>query len=257
MNFNELHHQKKPLLIANVWDATSAIIAQQSGYQALGTSSAAIAAMLGYDDGEMMSFDELLYIVKRIKTVSHLPLSVDLEAGFGESADKIVENLKQLSCLGVVGVNLEDSKIVNGVRQLTDATVFANKLKQVRLKLNLEGHPLFFNIRTDTFLLNHEQALQETLYRGQLYAKSGADSLFVPCITQSNDIKTITNEVALPLNVMCVPNLPDFEQLKSLGVSRISMGNFIHATVHSQLKTLMLTIMSQQSFNEVFSHESH
>lgn len=84
MNFTERHHQSTPLLIANVWDASSAIAAQHAGYQALGTSSAAIAAMLGYEDGEAMSFDELLYIVTRIKSVSQLPLSVDVESGLVE-----------------------------------------------------------------------------------------------------------------------------------------------------------------------------
>ena len=81
MDFNALHQQNQPLLLANVWDASSAQAAQQAGYQALGSSSAAIAAMLGYEDGEEMSFDELFYVVSRIKTVSELPLSVDLEAG--------------------------------------------------------------------------------------------------------------------------------------------------------------------------------
>lgn len=130
MNFTELHHQSTPLLIANVWDASSAIAAQHAGYQATGTSSAAIAAMLGYEDGEAMSFDELLYIVTRIKSVSHLPLSVDVEAGFGRTASEITVNLKRLASLGVVGVNLEDSRVVNGVRQLDDAVAFSRTLKR-------------------------------------------------------------------------------------------------------------------------------
>ncbi|CAM3862320.1 isocitrate lyase/phosphoenolpyruvate mutase family protein [Xenorhabdus thuongxuanensis] len=120
MNFTKLHYQNKPLLIANVWDADSAMIAQQVGYQALGTSSAAIAATLGYEDGEAMSFDELLYIVSRIKSISDLPLSVDVEAGFGRTANEITTNLKRLSQLGVVGINLEYSKVINGIRQLFD-----------------------------------------------------------------------------------------------------------------------------------------
>lgn len=113
MNFTELHNQNKPLLIANVWDAGSAIAAQEAGYQALGTSSAAIAAMLGYEDGEAMSFDELFYVVTRIKFATHLPLSIDVEAGFGRTASEIATNLKRLVQLGVVGVNLEDSRVVN------------------------------------------------------------------------------------------------------------------------------------------------
>lgn len=256
MKFAELHNQNKPLLIANVWDAVSAITAHQSGYQALGTSSAAIAATLGYEDGEAMTFDELLYIVTRIKSVSHLPLSVDVEAGFGSTAGEITGHLKRLAQLGVVGINLEDSKVVNGARQLDEATAFARKLKEIRNALNAESYQLFLNIRTDTYLLNYEQALQETLLRGRLYEAAGADGLFVPCLTSEKDIETISKELNLPLNVMCMPDLPTFERLGEIGVSRISMGNFVHSAIHSKLKDLMLIIQSQQTFTGVFVDES-
>lgn len=256
MNFTELHNQNKPLLIANVWDACSAITAQQSGYQAMGTSSAAIAATLGYEDGEAMSFDELLYIVTRIKSVSNLPLSVDVEAGFGSTADEIIAHLKQLAQLGVVGINLEDSRVVNGIRQLDDAASFASRLKEIRNGLNVENYQLFLNIRTDTYLLNHAPALQETLLRGRLYEAAGADGIFVPCLTSENDIDTLSRALNLPLNVMCMPDLPTFEALGKMGVKRISMGNFIHSAIQSKLKDLMLTIQSQQTFAGVFVDES-
>ncbi|MDY4387301.1 isocitrate lyase/PEP mutase family protein [Pectobacterium aroidearum] len=256
MNFTERHHQSPPLLIANVWDASSAIAAQHAGYQALGTSSAAIAAMLGYEDGEAMSFDELLYIVTRIKSVSHLPLSVDVESGFGRTASEITVNLKRLASLGVVGVNLEDSRVVNDVRQLDDAVAFSRALKEIRHALTIENDQLFFNIRTDTFLLGHEQALQETLLRGRLYEEAGADGLFVPCLTSENDIAIISREINLPLNVMCMPDLPAFDRLKTLGVNRLSMGNFVHSAIQSTFKNIMLTIQSQQSFAGVFVDES-
>ncbi|PSS50797.1 isocitrate lyase/phosphoenolpyruvate mutase family protein [Enterobacter sp. FS01] len=256
MTFAELHHQHTPLVIANVWDATSAIAAQQAGYQALGTSSAAIAAMLGYEDGEAMSFDELLYIVTRITSVSNLPLSVDVEAGYGSNADDIAEHLKRLALAGVVGINLEDSKVVNGVRRLVDALAFSRKLEAIRTRLNAENHQLFLNIRTDTYLLDHEHALQETLYRGRLYKAAGADGLFVPCLTSEQDIAMIAKELNLPLNVMCMPDLATFGRLKQAGVSRISMGNVVHSAIQLQLKNLLERIQAQQSFAEVFIDES-
>ncbi|CDG21383.1 conserved protein of unknown function [Xenorhabdus poinarii G6] len=257
MNFTKLHYQNKPLLIANVWDVGSAMIAQQIGYQALGTSSAAIAATLGYEDGEAMSFDELLYIVNRIRSVSDLPLSVDVEAGFGKTAREITINLKRLSQLGVVGINLEDSKVINGIRQLDDAAIFASMLKEVRRALADENYQLFFNIRTDTFLLNHEQALQETLLRARLYEEAGANGLFVPCLTYENDIETIAQGINVPLNIMCMPDLPSFDKLGELGVNRISMGNFIHSAIQLKLKDLMSNIKLQQSFAGVFTHENY
>ncbi|CND47560.1 isocitrate lyase/PEP mutase family protein [Yersinia intermedia] len=255
MDFAALHHQKQPLLIANVWDASSAIAAQQAGYQALGTSSAAIAAMLGYEDGEVMPFDELLFIVARINAVSSLPLSVDIEAGFGATAQEITANLKCIAQLGVVGVNLEDSKVANGIRQLEDAFTFSSRLKEVRHALSNEKISLFINIRTDTYLLNHEQALQETLLRGRLYKEAGADGLFVPCLTTEKDIETLSREVDLPLNVMCMPDLPPFDRLEQLGVNRISMGNFVHSAMQAKLKNVMLIIKTQQTFAGVFVDE--
>ncbi|ELY2781991.1 isocitrate lyase/phosphoenolpyruvate mutase family protein [Cronobacter turicensis] len=253
MHFTDLHNQNTPLLLANVWDAASAVVAEKAGFQATGTSSAAMAAMLGYEDGQGMTFEELYYIVSRIKAVSHLPLSVDLEAGFSNSAQVIAGHIKRLAQLGVVGVNLEDSRVMNGVRQLEDAAGFAHKLNAIRDALVNTGDKLFLNIRTDTYLLNHKHALQETLKRGALYQAAGADGLFVPCLTSENDIKVITGAITLPLNVMCMPGLPAFDRLKDAGVRRISMGNFIHAAIQSELENVMGAIHSQQTFAGVFN----
>ncbi|MGC0865358.1 isocitrate lyase/PEP mutase family protein [Pantoea agglomerans] len=256
MNFAELHNQNDPLLIANVWNAISAVAAQKAGYQALGTSSAAIAATLGYEDGQSMPFDELLYVVTRIRAISNLPLSVDMEAGYGDSAEKIAANLRCLAQIGVSGVNLEDSRIINHVRQLDDASGFSGTLKSVCDTLKNEGYDLFLNVRTDTYLLAHERALQETLLRGQLYKAAGADGLFVPCLTSERDISIIANATGLPLNVMCMPDLPSFGRLKLAGVSRISMGNFVHSALQSKLTDLMHTIRLNQTFEGLFADES-
>ncbi len=253
MDFNALHHQNHPLLIANVWDASSALAAQQAGYHALGTSSAAIASLLGYEDGEGMHFDELLFIVTRIKAVTTLPLSVDLEAGYGNTTSRIIENIRCLAQAGVIGINLEDSHVVNGVRSLDDAHAFADRLQEIT-----EACPgMFINVRTDTFLLNVEDTLEQTIYRGQLYAARGANGFFVPGVTQPDSIAALAQHVTLPLNVMCMPMLPDFATLASLGVRRISMGNFIHAATQSRLKELLSKVQQNQNFVDIFSHENN
>ena len=253
MDFNALHHQPQPLLVANVWDASSALAAEQAGYRALGTSSAAIAAMLGYDDGEGMCFDELLFIVTRIRAVTDLPLSVDLEAGYSDTTDGIANHIHRLAASGVVGINLEDSHVVNGVRQLDDAREFADRLQLLRQMCS----GIFLNVRTDTFLLNTQDALRETLSRGRRYAASGADGFFVPCMSRSEDIATIAREIALPLNVMCIPELADFATLAELGVRRISMGNFVHSAIQSKLIDLMHAIRSRQTFEGLFGDENN
>jgi 2-methylisocitrate lyase-like PEP mutase family enzyme len=257
MNFAELHNQDQPLLIANVWDAASAVAAQEAGYQALGTSSAAIASMLGYEDGQGMPFDALFYVVTRIRAVSSLPLSVDMEAGYGDLAEEIVANLRRLAQTGVAGVNLEDSRVINGKRQLDDISDFSRNLRTVCNALRSENCSLFLNIRTDTYLLGHDDALQETILRGQSYKAAGADGLFVPCLTSEKDISLIAEATGLPLNVMCMPDLPSFDRLKQAGVNRISMGNFVHSAMQSTLSDVMHAIRARQSFAGLFSDENN
>lgn len=257
MNFTQLHHQSAPLLIANVWDVPSALAAQRAGYQALGTSSAAIAEMLGYPDGEEMSFAELRYIVGRIRAATMLPLSVDIESGYAVSVDGIVDNVLQLSALGVAGINLEDSHVRDGRRELLDAKLFAERLRAIRERLTAHRVSLFLNVRTDPFLLGIPDALSVTLSRASLYANHGADGLFVPCVHRPDDIAALVRQTALPLNVMAVPRLADFAALAELGVRRISMGNAVHSALQTQLNRLLLSLRHQQSFAGVFDDESH
>ncbi|BBV65804.1 TPA: isocitrate lyase/phosphoenolpyruvate mutase family protein [Kluyvera ascorbata] len=257
MNFTQLHHQSAPLLIANVWDVPSALAAQRAGYQALGTSSAAIADMLGYPDGEGMSFAELRYIVGRIRAATTLPLSVDIESGYAESVGDIVDNVLQLSALGVAGINLEDSHVRDGRRELLDAEHFAKRLQAIREGLATHRVSLFLNARTDPFLLGMPEALSVTLSRASLYASHGADGLFVPCVHHPEDIAALVRQTALPLNVMAVPGLADFATLSELGVRRISMGNAVHSALQTQLNRLLLSLRHQRSFAGVFDDESH
>ena len=109
MKFKDLHNQEKPLLIGNVWDVTSTKTAEKLNFQAIGTSSSAIAQILGYRDGEEIEFSEMEYMVKRIALNTKLPLSVDLESGYGDKPEEIVDRIKRLVALGAVGINIEDS----------------------------------------------------------------------------------------------------------------------------------------------------
>lgn len=251
MNFKELHDQEKPLLICNVWDVVSAKAAEKLNFNVIGTSSGAIATMLGYNDGEEISFQELMYIVERIAKSVNLPLTVDLEAGYSRSPNEIAKNIIQLAELGVVGINLEDS-IVNGKRALVDATIFSNSLEEVCSILAQKNQRMFINVRTDTFLLKVPNAVAETIKRAKKYREAGAKGLFVPCIENESDIKTVVSKIDLPLNVMCMPNLPSFDVLASLGVKRISMGNFVFNKTSKFLEHELKQIIQHNSFKNIF-----
>src|SRR6187551_2268307 len=114
--FNALHHQREPLLIGNVWNAQSAKVFEKLNFKAIATSSAAVAETLGYADGEQMSFEEYMFVVKHIARAVPLPLSVDLESGYGLDASDVAENILKLSKAGAVGINIEDSILRNGKR---------------------------------------------------------------------------------------------------------------------------------------------
>lgn len=251
MEFKNLHNQDKPLLIGNVWDVPSTKTAEKLNFQAIGTSSSAIASLLGYNDGEEMEFSELEYFVKRIALNTNLPLSVDLESGYSRNPKEIANHIKRLTAIGVVGINLEDS-IVEEERTLLDAIDFARTLKEMKELLEKENIDVFLNVRTDTFILLQENIIEETKKRIRLYEKAGANGIFTPCIENRSDIKEIVNCTNLPINVMCMPNLPDFEKLAELGVKRISMGNFIFDKMYSEFENTTTDILNQQSFKSIF-----
>ncbi|PIT51822.1 carboxyvinyl-carboxyphosphonate phosphorylmutase [Snodgrassella alvi] len=252
MTFNELHKNSYPLILCNVWDVNSTKIAEKLGFQAIGTSSAAIACMLGYEDGEKMQFKELCYVIQRIADNTSLPLSVDMEAGYSRIPTEIVNNIKELATYGIAGINLEDS-IVNEERILVDGKSFANIIHEVKSKLNEANLNIFLNIRTDTYVLNVPNKLDETQKRIELYTQAGADGIFIPCLSHESDIKFLVDKSRLPINVMAMPDLPNFEKLQELGVKRISMGDCLFSNMSAMLKHKLGKVMDNQSFNDIFS----
>ena len=234
--FKHLHHTDELLVLPNAWDAHSAVRFQEQGFSAVATSSAAVAQSLGYTDGENMPFEEYLFVIRRILASVKIPFSVDLEMGYGSSAEEIADNIRKLIDLGVAGINIEDSTISGSRRTLKDARSFAHTLDQIRNML--WSKELFINVRCDTYILDVENKQEETRRRLHLYETAGADCLFLPCIAQEKDIRDAVNATQLPLNVMYIPGLPDPATLSLLGVRRLSMGPYFFSKAYEQIDTL-------------------
>lgn len=249
--FKTLHQGTELFVLPNAWDAKSALFFQEKGFPAVGTSSAAVAASLGYEDGEKMPLEDYLFVIKRILASVKIPLTIDFEMGYGETDEGIFANLMQLCALGVAGINLEDSSISNNKRGLKDATTFARTLDYLKNKLAANGAKLFFNIRCDSYLLDLKDKQGETKLRLPLYESAGADGIFLPCITQENDIADALKNTRLPLNVMCIPGLPDFPTLQKLGVKRASMGPFFMNKTYQKAADLLNKIQEKQSFSAI------
>lgn len=250
--FKKLYQQDKPLLLANVWDVSSAKCAEQAGYQALGTSSAAIASLLGYKDGEQIPFNELVFMVGRIAAATSLPLTVDIEAWYSREPLVIAENIKQLSKLGVVGVNIEDS-IVGETRTLVGRESFSELIRKLQTYLAELGVDIFINVRSDVFLLGIEGACDEAILRTKSYQYAGANGVFFPCVTREEYIRAVVEATSLPVNVMAMPDLPNTTVLADLGVKRISTGNFAHDIIYGQLTNLLVDIKAKESCQPLFT----
>ncbi len=249
--FNQLHGQDSPLLLGNVWDVNSALIFQKLGFKAIGTSSAAIATSLGYEDGERMPFEDLLKITKEIQDKIQIPLTVDIEGGYSKHIDVICKNIHSLADLNIAGINIEDS-IVNNQREILEAQEFGEKIRKIKRYLSKNNIQIFINARTDFYIMGLDNPLEETLKRIKVYEQAGVDGVFVPCIVSEKNIKQVVESTNLPVNVMTMPNLPDFNVLTELGVKRISMGPFVYNSLVEIFEQTISTILQKQSFNCLF-----
>jgi len=250
--FTQLHQQATPILLGNTWNVQSAKAFEAAGYKAIGTSSMAVAQSLGYNDGENLPFDVLLQLAQSVTRAVNIPFTVDIEGGYHRSAEGIIKHIAQLHDAGVAGINLEDT-IPGTARQLQDAGAFQQLLAAITNYLSRNNVKVFVNVRTDGFLLGMPNALDETLSRIKHYESAGADGIFVPCITRKDDIARVVNATSLPINVMCMPDLPDFAELATLGVKRISMGSFFFDKVYRDAAALAAAIRNNENFNAVFS----
>ncbi len=250
--FKKLHTQDSALLLGNVWNAQSALLFQKLDFKAVGTSSAAIATSLGYEDGEKMPFEDLLRIVKNIQSKISIPLTVDIEGGYSRNKKELINNIIELQKLGVAGINIEDS-VTNSEREIVNAEDFGKTIKSIKTHLSNNNINVFLNVRTDSYIMGLENPLKKTLKRIKIYEESGADGIFVPCIVAKNEIQQVIESTTLPVNVMCMPGLPNFNKLQNLGVKRISIGPFLYNDMVGKLEKSIIEITENESFNSVFS----
>lgn len=251
-SFRKLNQSNDILHIGNVWDVQSALIFEKQNYKALGTSSFAIANSLGFEDGEELSFETLLTIVKQIVSKVNIPLSVDIEAGYSRDTNQIIENIISLYEIGVVGINIEDSVMINKDRIILERNEFATILKKIKKVLKERNIDMFINARTDNFIIGLNNPLEETIKRVKLYEENGADGVFIPCIVDTEDIKEVVKSTTLPVNIMSMPNLPLFDTLQEAGVKRVSQGAFTYSSIMDDFKYKLETIHKENSFKSLF-----
>ncbi len=222
-----LHVPGRPLLLVNAWDAASAAVIGRAGAHAIATTSAGAANALGYPDGQRLTRAEMLAAVKTIADAVDLPVTADMEAGYGDSPDDAAETARGVLEAGAVGLNLEDT-CDDGAEPLLSIDRFLAKIGAVRSVGAAAGIPLVLNARTDVFIgCVGEPAtrLKRAVERGRAYLDAGADCVFVPAVTDPGQIAALVDGIGGPVSVLAGPSSPTLADLASLGVARISVGS--------------------------------
>lgn len=247
--FKSLHNQNQPLLIANTWDAISSKAAEKAGFQVIGTSSHAIANILGYEDGENIPFEEMFFVVEKITKSTSLLVSADFESGYSDDPQQVAKNVEKLVDAGILGINLEDGLTNGKDRSLGDISILNDKIKAIKSHLQSKGKDIYINARIDTYTTKHPDAINETLNRIKAYEAAGADGFFVPLINTDEEIKAVLETTKLPLNVFMKDGLKTYEEFAALGVHRVSYGNGIHAKITEATNKAFDDLMKTKSLS--------
>ena len=230
--FRALHTGPRLLVLPNAWDAISARLIEEAGFPAIATSSAGVAWALGYADGERISRGEMLAVVRRIVLGVRIPVTADVEAGYGATSEAAAETARGVIAAGAIGLNLEDA---TDEGRLLDLTLQVERVRAVREAGAAARVPLVVNARTDAFEMKQWSAAERftaAVRRANAYRAAGADCLFVPHVSDADTIERLAREIAGPLNVIAGPPAPPLGELESLGVRRASLGpRIVQATL--------------------------
>ena len=233
-----LHHDPDLLVLVNVWDVASAqTVAAQPGCRAVATASAAIAASFGYPDGEQIPADLMLDMVGRIAGSVDLPVTADLEAGYGD----VAETVRRVIAAGVAGGNVEDE-----LRPLTEAVA---AVEAVVAAAEREGVPFVLNARTDAYLLAGDRdptvSLADALTRGRAFLEAGASCVFVPGRLDAATIGALVDGLGeRKLSVLGFPGTPPPSQLAAIGVARVSYGPIPQRLLLESLGEMATSLLS-------------
>jgi 2-methylisocitrate lyase-like PEP mutase family enzyme len=229
--FRSLHEGGAVLVLPNAWDPASAAVIEEAGAQAIATSSAGIAWALGFPDGERLTRELMLAAVGRIAGAVDVPVSADVEAGYGPDPDDVAATVAATLEAGAVGLNLEDSSSPGVLHSIEAqaARIRAGRAAAV-------GVPsLVINARTDVFLREigePESRLGEVQARAEAYAAAGADCLFVPGLLDLAALESLVSSAPLPISVLARAAGPTIAELAATGVRRISVGPAISEAVY-------------------------
>lgn len=224
---HRLHQEDLPLVLPNAWDVpTARVFSRHHRCRALATTSAGISAALGYDpEDEAIPPMQMLDAVARISRAVDVPVSADLEAGYGATPADVAVTIRMAVMAGAVGANLEDVGPDGSLRDIDDAAI---RIRAAREAADALGVPMVINARTDVFwrqVGDPSEWFDHAVRRLIAYRQAGADCVFAPGVTDETTIADLVNALAAPLNVLAGATTPPVARLRELGIARLSVGS--------------------------------
>jgi 2-methylisocitrate lyase-like PEP mutase family enzyme len=254
-----LHRRGHPLVLVNAWDAATARIFEKVGSEAIATTSAGIAFESGYPDGQKISRERMLEAVARICAAVSVPVTADMEAGYGDTPEEIHRTAVGVLEVGAVGLNLEDGT-GRPEAPLADPALQVEKIRAVVAAGRLHGVPIVLNARTDVYLRQvgpEAGRLAEAIRRGEAYRGAGADCVFVPGVTDPAVIGALVKQLACPINVLAVAGSPSIAELARLGVARVSLGSGPMRAAMTQMQRLVEEVLSKGTYSTLEGIVAH
>ena len=253
--FLKFHQDKEILVLLNSWDIGSSKLIEACGYKAIATTSMGIAASLGYPDCQVIQLSEMIEAIRGIVNGVQVPVTVDIEAGYGNNLDEIIESVKKIIVTGIVGINIEDSIDLNPV--LIDEMEFCERISAIRALSDSLGFHLVINARTDSFYASSgspREKLSESIKRGNKYREAGADCIFVQPVWEKETISTLVKEINAPINILSNPTigggLPlSVSELQGLGVARLSLGSGLMKATLALIKKIADELSEKGTYN--------
>ncbi|MGB8403058.1 MAG: isocitrate lyase/phosphoenolpyruvate mutase family protein [Mycobacterium sp.] len=233
-----LHQPGNPVVLPTVWDAWSATVAVSAGFSALTVGSHPVADSVGKPDGEGMSFEDLTTRVGQITSAVSVPISVDVESGYGEAPSRIIDGLL---AAGAVGLNIEDTVHKEGGR-LRDPQEHADLVGELRRAADESEVHVVINARTDLFLRqvgDEGDRFERAVQRLKLCAQAGADCLYPVGRHDGDTLRRLAAELPLPINAIAIPEQDDPASFGPLGVGRISFGPFLQRALSARTEQIL------------------
>lgn len=251
-------HEDGIFVLPNAWDAGSAAMIAAAGARVIATTSAGVSWSLGRPDGQNLSREEAVAAVARIAATVDLPVTADIEGGYGNEPGAVAATVTAVIGAGAVGINLEDSGAPGG--GLFDTTAQAGRIRAARTAATEAGLPeLVINARTDVFLFGIGEPagrLDDVLARASAYAEAGADCLFVPGLLDLDTLAGLTGKSSLPVNVMAGPGAPDVAALRAAGVRRVSLGQAITQAAYTVARRAAAEALTAGTYDTIAGADS-